>query len=450
MKKIISTFIIFSFFCGYSHAQNEEASPKITSTNPDFGDCNVDPDLSQITIKFDQDMQEGYSIPDLTNMPKIIGSPQWIDKRTLVVPVKLYSSKLYSLIFNSAKYQNFKNIKGTPLVPAELHFQTRAVSCVELNKKSYMELLKIFPERYSYGSIKGINWASLLESSKSELENSRTQVEFGLKLIKLLRSAEDPHMWVEIEGERYNTSQIRLPQRNFAETFVYGRLKGIKTSFAFGSMAGAIDSIGYISFRDWNTDLNNITFKSQNAPQNASIPLLTVIKELIKYPNIIIDVRQNQGGNEFFAKEFASLFIKDSVAYEKDRLYNDITGKFDKENVKWLIPSSKRVNYSGNIYVFSGPCVISSNESFILMMKQMPNVKVVGMKTYGSSGNPIPYQLPNDITIYLPSWQAFTMDDELIEGKGIQPDDEIIIPIENFQNKDALFEKMVWRINNNK
>ena len=69
---------------------------------------------------------------------------------------------------------------------------------------------------------------------------------------------------------------------------------------------------------------------------------------------------------------------------------------------------------------------MSSNESFILMMKQVPNTKVVGMKSFGSSGNPVPIELSNGIKIYLPSWQAYTLDGKLIEGNGINPDIEII------------------------
>lgn len=75
--------------------------------------------------------------------------------------------------------------------------------------------------------------------------------------------------------------------------------------------------------------------------------------------------------------------------------------------------------------MLTGPKVMSSNESFILMMKMFPNAKIVGMKTYGSSGNPIPHELSNGVTIYLPSWQAYSLDGKLIEGNGIEPDIKI-------------------------
>lgn len=45
---------------------------------------------------------------------------------------------------------------------------------------------------------------------------------------------------------------------------------------------------------------------------------------------------------------------------------------------------AKGLNYSG-ISMYCPALVTSSNESFVLMMKQVPNAKAVGTKTYGSS-----------------------------------------------------------------
>jgi len=115
---------------------------------------------------------------------------------------------------------------------------------------------------------------------------------------------------------------------------------------------------------------------------------------------------------------------------------------------KWLYPNEDQINYEGHIYVLSGPSCMSTNESFILMMKQLPNTKIIGMKTYGSSGNPKPYNLSNGVLINIPSWQAFELNGELIEGNGIKPDIEINTTAADFQNKDALFEKVLSLIKN--
>lgn len=449
MKKTILTLITIPLIYGITFAQNQVAAPKIISTIPAFGDCDVDPGLNEIIIKFDQDMAGGMSLINTQNMPEMNGQPKWIDKRTYSIPVKLYPDKLYSLAFNNSRFQNFMNTLGVPLNPDELHFKTKSVFYEELNKKSYYELTEFFPIEYSYASLKGNDWKALLEKYRPELENAKTNTEFALKLVKLLRIAEDPHLWVEVEGQKFETGKIKLVDCNYGSNQLFSMLQDKKVSNGFVSVAGVIDSVGYISMRDWKTDFSKLTHKSWGDSRNPEIPAEEVLKDLLRYQNIIIDVRENSGGNERNAKEFASYFVKDTIPYEKVKYFNEKSGKFDNEHVKKLYPNEKKLNYSGNIYVLSGPTVISSNESFILMMKHLPNAKVIGMKTYGSSGNPLPHELSNGVTVYLPSWQAYTLDEILIEGNGIEPDVEIKTSKNDFEQKDVLIEEVLNIIKSN-
>jgi hypothetical protein len=329
-----------------------------------------------------------------------------------------------------------------------LHFLTRSVSNTALSQKAYDDLIKIFPLKYSYSSLKGINWNELLKASRDEIINSKTQSEFALQLIKVLRSAEDPHLLVEFEDQKYSTFLPGITDPYFNFNKLFERLKNKYYTKTFNCIAGDIDSIGYISFRAWDTDLKSFSFFTWPGSATPMISFPEVLDRILKYPYLIIDVRENTGGNEEFARQFASLLIKDSVAFEKVRTFNENSKKFDNEITKYLLPDKNALDYTGKIIVFSGPDVMSSNESFLLMMKHVPNVKIIGLTSHGSSGNPIPYTLSNGVVVYIPSWQAYTMDGELIEGKGIRPDIEVPIPKENFQTKDALFEKVVWGIKN--
>ena len=65
---------------------------------------------------------------------------------------------------------------------------------------------------------------------------------------------------------------------------------------------------------------------------------------------------------------------------------------------------------------------MSSCEAFLLMMKQVPGCKLVGERSYGSSGNPKPTDLGNGVTVFLSSWKAMRPDGTCFERKGIAPD----------------------------
>jgi hypothetical protein len=183
-------------------------------------------------------MSPGVSVIDTKSLPQLDGKQQWIDKRTFSIPVKLYPNKIYWLAFNNARFQNFKNLDGVPLNPDDLLFITKVSSSSSLNKKSFNEFLEIFPKQYSYASLKGVNWKSLLEQNRAEFENSGTPTEFALKLIRMLRIAEDPHMWVEVEGQRYETGKLKIVENNYSAGILLSLLKQQTTSKNFGTMTG--------------------------------------------------------------------------------------------------------------------------------------------------------------------------------------------------------------------
>lgn len=424
-------------------AQNEQA-PKIIRTVPAFGDFNVDANLKEVLIEFDQDMGTGFSFINSSNNPKSSGKPTWINERTLSYPVSLSSNSFYMLLLNNTKFVGFRNKAGIALNPDQLLFHTKLNDSKASNEIAFSELLKYFPTYYSYSEFKGIDWTREFNSQKDKLENSPTNLEFAVNLVNILKKANDAHMWIEVDGIRFETSRMKIVPNNYGSPMITSSLKDMKFSEAFRVISGTLEDVGYIAVKDWSSDLVNSTFKSMSNSNKGNISFNEVIDELLVKPTLVIDVRENSGGNESFAKAFASFFASDSVAYEKVKYFNEETGKFDKERLKWLPVSERSKKYSGKIYVLSGPSVMSSNESFILMMKQIPNAEVVGMRSYGSSGNPKPVELSNGVKIFIPSWQAFTIDNKLIEGNGINPDIEIKTnPADFTKAKDPLWEKLL-------
>lgn len=479
MKKLFLTLIFVGLVCAGVWAQGGVkamgvvsvpgvvSAPHVVSTVPTFGDCEVDPGLTKIVIRFDQDMMPSYSVMNSENFPQVTGKPVWDDKRTLSIPVKLFPGKLYTMQLNSSRTWGFSNLEGIPLSPVDLLFQTEpasndttptsddstsasnnsiSASMAKLNKKSFAEFKKFFPKEYSYASLKGVDWNALLKEYKDELVNSKTNTEFALKLIKLLRKADDAHLWIDVDGKRFETGKIKPIEENVNMNHLFTLLQNRRVGDNLMSVVGEIDGVGYIAIRGWTADINRFVFKTWGDEKDSGITLDEVIRNMSGYSDLIIDVRENGGGNEAYARDFASYFIKDSVAFEKVVCYNEKSGLVNDVQFKKVYPNKKGLNYTGNIYVLSGPVVMSSNESFVLMMKQVPNAKVVGMKTYGSSGNPVPHKLSNGVTIFLPSWQAYTLDGKLIEGSGVDPDIEIVTSRKDFEKEDILIQKVLKMI----
>jgi len=443
MKTIILNILSLLLFWTNSFSEENNLSPKIIKTIPEFGDCNVNPDLKEIVIFFNQDMQGGMSVIDSRDIPQITDKPYWMDKKTFIIPVNLTMDKMYYLIFNNQKYSNFRNIDGISLQPDELIFKTMNVDYKKLNKRAYEELFTFFPNYYSYSELRGINWKQEFENLKNEFPNCNSNIEFAIKLLSILKKANDPHMYIEVKGERYYSGRTRIIIPNYIRSnSIFKILEDKKLANNFQFIGGKIDDIGYIGIKNWSFDIENLKIDCWGY-QDSSITIQDFLKDLSSLKNLIIDIRENSGGNETYAKQFASFFINDSVAYEKTIVRDTITNKFEKERTKYIFPQDSPLNFKGNIYVLSGPQVMSSNESFLLMMKQVKNCKIAGMKSYGSSGNPIPVELSNYIKIYIPSWRAYTLDGYIIEENGIEPDIKIISEENNEITQESINKEQV-------
>jgi carboxyl-terminal processing protease len=135
---------------------------------------------------------------------------------------------------------------------------------------------------------------------------------------------------------------------------------------------------------------------------------------------VIVDVRPNAGGSEMLAREFAGCFLDKPTAYAKHTVRSG--GNWSSVYDRVVEPNTKRPPYRGKVVVLMGPANMSSCESFLQMMKHVPGCKLVGDKSYGSSGNPQPIDLGNGVTAFLPSWKDLRPDGTTAEGKGIEPD----------------------------
>jgi C-terminal processing protease CtpA/Prc len=172
------------------------------------------------------------------------------------------------------------------------------------------------------------------------------------------------------------------------------------------------DGIGYILISTWSRD-------NTKAFEQAYLAL----RAFSRFSGLIVDVRPNGGGAEPLAQEFAGCFVDKPVVYAK-HVYRavDAPDGFTQPRERVLQPNKNRPQYRGKVAVLMGQANMSSCEAFLLMMKQVPRCKLIGARSYGSSGNPKPTDLGNGVTVLVPSWRAMTPQGKCFEGQGISPD----------------------------
>jgi hypothetical protein len=128
--------------------KKQMTAPNIIATSPVVGAKDVDPELKEITVTFDQDMGGGMSWtgggPEFP--PSAEGQKaEWRDKRTCVLPVKLQSGHYYRVGINSTSYQNFSSEHGIAAKPSAIYFTTQGAGTALESKTQLPKIVKLTP-----------------------------------------------------------------------------------------------------------------------------------------------------------------------------------------------------------------------------------------------------------------------------------------------------------------
>jgi hypothetical protein len=421
------------------------APPKVIRATPRPGAQDVDPHLRFIRVEFDQDMQVGAHswVGGGPQFPKLRCAPYWESARVAVLAVELEPNHDYWLSVNNPNFRNFASRQGEPAEPYPLAFRTGGprpapdpvARAKEENRLALDQLRRVIDEHYAYRDLRKLDWDKLFEDYASRMRKADSPERFAELTGRLLAHAEDVHITVRYDGKPYRSFVVHSRPNANVNTLmrVVPNWQKRSNNVATGEWP---DGIRYLLIGTWSREL---------AEQLR--PAVAALEQLGDAPGLIIDVRMNSGGDETLAREIAGFFVSTPQVYSRNRYRNPnsadgFTDKIDRT----LPPRQAGRAYPGHVAVLMGPANMSSNESFLLMMRQAARCVLVGEKSYGSSGNPQEHCLPNGVQVYLPSWQDFTPTGKLLEGAGVTPDIRVPGGPEAFTKQDPVLEAALRRL----
>ena len=327
----------------------------------------------------------------------------------------------------------------TYLLPALL-----LTGCVEEDQFSnsptgnYDALWSIIDERYCFfeqaRQQHGLDWADVYHKYNPQVQAAENNAELFDIYGNMLRELKDGHVNLTSDyGTTYYWDWSLNHPLNFSDSLQRNYL-GNDFRLTNGIKYTTLPSnIGYMYVG---------SFESSLSSDNVSLMLL----RLAESKGIIIDIRNNGGGMLTSAEELAAHFVSGKthcgyIQHKTGKGHND----FSSPEKLYIEPNG--VIWKKPVVVLTNRAVYSSANHFVMLVKPLPQVVVIGDKTGGGSGLPLNSTLPNGWTVRFSACPILD-----IEGKhtefGITPHEEVQITSADWNNgRDTIIERAIELIN---
>jgi len=251
--------------------------------------------------------------------------------------------------------------------------------------------------------------------------------------VDMLKEINDPHVMLRYNGgyeNSYTPSKTPSSDDWFSNAVVRSQLKEYgnakQTNFVYGVLWNNPD-IGYI----W---ISSFTNDDSETDEEWGRKIDDIIDTLANTKALILDVRENTGGDINITEFIASRFASEHKDYIKSKTksgpgQNDFsTTKI--HTVKSVSKASNNKGYTKPIVLLTNKNTISAAEWFALALRTQSHVTHIGMPTCGAFSMRVTRFMINGWSYSISPERVTDMNDVCWEGKGIPPDKKIpnIIP----------------------
>lgn len=282
------------------------------------------------------------------------------------------------------------------------------------NPENNFELLwSDMDKSYALFEAKNINWDSLYTIYRPQINSTTTESELWTILTNLLEHLDDSHVTLySLNDSSLFTSGFALNEQSKTE---YSKELITNTYLDYRTEIKSEDNLSYGKIKD--EDIGYIYLGAEDG-QNPDV-IDEIIRNLKNHKAIIIDVRQNTGGDDRYASRIAGAFAdRETVIYSVQTKNGVNHNDFD---TKKFYSTKKQGNESflKPIVLLTDRRTISSGEIFCLHMKSFDHVTHIGDTTAGDFATTgIRTFLANGWSYKYPVQLFLRPDGEYLDGNG--------------------------------
>jgi hypothetical protein len=293
-------------------------------------------------------------------------------------------------------------------------------------------LWRIIDEHYCFLDYKheayGLDWNQVYQKYRPRVNANMSKAQLFEVLADMLGELRDGHVNL---SAAHDYSRYWSWRENYATNFsdsLLRRYLGTDYRIAAGIDYRVLDdNTGYVRYDDFTNAIGDGNLDE-------------VMIHLMHCSGLIIDIRGNGGGLLTNAEKLASRFCNETthVGY-----YRHKTGpghnEFSLKEKRYLHPASG-IRWQKPVVVLTNRQVFSAANEFVMYMKELPRVTIVGDHTGGGAGMPFNSSLPNGWNIRFSAVPMYDASGHSCEF-GIEPDYYVSMTDEDFaRGRDTIIE----------
>ena len=349
-----------------------------------------------------------------------------------------------------------------------------------------------FNDNYPLFNIKQVDWQEIYEEAKPRLRGVQSDLELLALFGEMIKPMNDGHVSVKMDDDNEVESATLPPNWILRVIEVYRAEQGLsdlQTAFATQQQFDDFEAFfanllntdaaheqflqGQQIISNYVADLDCPIAKVCSGTINPQVAYISIramsgygptgeddpeqdiafIEQFLDQlmPNladkqaVIIDIRRNGGGFEPVSLAIASRFnAEEQIAFHKKAKFAE--GFANQQSV---VLEAAEQPFTKPVYVLTNEESASAAEGFILMLRQLPHVTVIGETTPGILSTKVGRVLPNGWEFFVPSEVHSDLNGQEYEGVGIPADIESLfwLPADVQQGRDDGIEQALRLFN---
>ncbi len=278
---------------------------------------------------------------------------------------------------------------------------------IDTKENNFEFFWQTLDQKYANFQNKGVDWDSVYQINRPKVNNSMHDTMLFNLFTNIIVQLKDGHISLSSSFKSVIWGWFLRAPANFNEEVLFNNYLKNDYLTAGPLIYKKLDSIGYIYYGN----LSNIVLEKH---------LDLVMEYLNNTKGIIVDIRNNMGGEVINAERLASRFNPQNKLvsywlYKNGPEHDDFTAP-----IPYYLSASGEDAYTKPVVLLVNRTCFSAANDLTLMFKALKQVTIIGDTTGGGGGIPMHTELPNGWILGLPTTQTLSLEKENVEN-GIIP-----------------------------